>query len=87
VNTYLALQPHVRSDEQPLWHGAPDPRVWFAPADTFLIPFSILWCGFAIFWEAGVVAGGGPVFFSVVGIPFIAIGIYAPPTASPPGAR
>jgi hypothetical protein len=72
----MALQSNLRDNEQLLWYGVPDQRVWFAPADTFLIPFSILWCGFAIFWESSVVAGGGPAFFAAWGIPFIAMGIY-----------
>lgn len=72
----MELQTHLRADEQLLWYGVPDQRVWFAPADAFLIPFSIFWCAFAIFWESGVVAGGAPAFAEVWGIPFIAIGVY-----------
>jgi len=71
----MALQNHLRGDERLLWHGVPDPRVWFTPADAFIIPFSVLWCSFAIFWESGVVAGGGG-FFAIWGIPFIAMGLY-----------
>ena len=49
--------------------------MWFTPADAFLIPFSIFWCGFAIFWEAGVASSGASLFV-VWGIPFIAVGLY-----------
>lgn len=69
------LQPYLRPGEQLLWCGRPDPGVWFTAADLYLIPLSILWCGFAIFWEAGASQGGGP-FFTAWGIPFIAIGLY-----------
>jgi hypothetical protein len=69
------LQPCLRPGEQLLWHGRPDPRVWFAPADAFLIPFSILWCAFAVFWEASA-AGAGPVFAALWGIPFVVAGLY-----------
>jgi hypothetical protein len=41
-------------DEQVLWTGKPDPRVLFTWHDVFLIPFSLLWCGFvATFWLNG----------------------------------
>lgn len=72
----MALQAHLRTDEELLWHGVPDPRVWFVPADVFLIPFSVMWCAFAIFWESAALASGGPAFFGLWGIPFIAVGIY-----------
>src|SRR5207248_9093079 len=56
-------------DEQVLWVGQPDPRVLFVGADILLIPFSIMFCGFALFWEAGVLASTGrqgapPTFFA-----------------------
>jgi len=49
-----AIQPKVLSGESILWTGQPDTRVVFHKEDLFLIPFSLLWGSFAIFWEAGV---------------------------------
>lgn len=72
----MALQAQLRDNEQLLWHGVPDTRVWFAPADAYLIPFSIAWCAFAIFWESSVIRSGGPSFFAAWGIPFVAAGLY-----------
>lgn len=76
-------------DESVLWSGQPDPQRYFAPADVFLIPFSLLWGGFALFWEAGVLGlgvlglwgndsgeGGAPFFFVLWGIPFVLVGLY-----------
>jgi len=76
MDPLVELQTHLRADEQLLWHGVPDQRVWLAPADTFLIPFSIMWCAFAVFWESTVVADRGPVFAEVWGVPFVAAGAY-----------
>lgn len=75
MDDYARLEACLRPGEQLLWCGRPDPRLWFTSADIYLIPFSLLWCGFAVFWEAGASRSGGPVF-AVFGVPFIAMGLY-----------
>lgn len=74
VDPYL-LQRYLRPGERLLWSGRPDPAVTFTPADAFLIPFSVMWGGFAVSWEVGVSAGG-PNFGTIWGLPFVAIGLY-----------
>jgi len=85
---YQELQPELASGESVLWSGQPSTRVLFGPQDLFLIPFSLMWGGFAIFWEASVLgfAGflsgdftkgkGSPWFLVLWGIPFVVIGQY-----------
>jgi hypothetical protein len=70
------LAGRLQPGEQLLWCGRPDPAVLFARSDLTTIPFSILWLGFAIFWESGVIRSGGGPFAAIWGIPFIAIGSY-----------
>jgi hypothetical protein len=41
------------SDEAIEWTGRPNPAVVFHREDLYMIPFSLLWGGFAIFWLLG----------------------------------
>jgi hypothetical protein len=71
--------------ERLVWSGQPRSGIRFRGTDAILIPFSIVWCGFAIFWEvmasttAVVGKGGlGPIVmaFPLFGLPFVLIGLY-----------
>jgi hypothetical protein len=71
------LQDELLRDERVLWQGQPDPSKHFAPGDAFLVPFSLLWGGFAIVAPfAGATTEGGEPFFFIVAIPFSLFGLY-----------
>src|SRR5436190_24226654 len=70
------LRPHLSSDEKLIWTGKPRTGVLFRSSDAFLIPFSLLWCGFAVFWETMVLSTGFAFPFALVGIPFVLIALY-----------
>ncbi len=82
----MKLQPELSSGETIYWAGMPNPSVIFHSADWAAVPFSLLWGGFAIFWETSVLGYWGfaskspshPVsyFMALWGVPFVVIGQY-----------
>lgn len=69
------LRAELLPGERLFWTGRPDPRVLFTGADLFLVPFSVLWCGFAIFWFVSALKTAGPGFASF-GLLFVVVGLY-----------
>jgi hypothetical protein len=70
------VQQLVRLGEHLLWIGRSDPAVRFTPGDGFLIPFSIVWCAFAVFVDVEAISSGGPLFFDAWGLLFVCFGLY-----------
>jgi len=71
-----ALQKHIDKGEIILWAERPKQGIIFRSSDGCLIPFSLAWGGFAIFWETMVFVMDAPIFMALFGIPFVVIGLY-----------
>src|SRR5690242_8665153 len=82
IDTLAAMK--VQSDLNPgesiLWAGMPNPKVIFHSDDRLVIPFSLMWTGFFVFWEAGALGYLGTneksEFMAIWGIPFLVFGQY-----------
>jgi len=68
--------PYLNADETVYWVGQPSSKWLFNRTDILLIPYSLMWGGFALFWEASVLTSGAPFFFILWGIPFVIVGQY-----------
>lgn len=59
----------VGNQETLLWTDRPKQGFFLKQTDVFMIPFSLAWGGFAIFWEATVLTMDAPLLFKLWGIP------------------
>lgn len=78
------FQSYLLAGERILWTGQPKQGLVFSGKDILLVPFSLMWGGIAIAWNAaawfqafGGGSGDGPDwFFRLWGLPFLVVGLY-----------
>jgi hypothetical protein len=68
------LKDYLMPNERLLWAGKPVQGLRLQKSDWFMVPFSLIWCCFSIFWIFGASLGGG--YFGLFGIPFVLVGLY-----------
>ena len=74
-NDYQFSNPYIQPGEYVTWKGRPEKGNYLTPQAIVMIPFSLIWCGFAIFWEYNAIQSGVPAMM-LFGLPFVAIGLY-----------
>lgn len=70
------FQGRLLPGERIVWRGAPGGGILFSPSDIVMVPFSLVWCGFAIFWTVEATATHVLDFFTLWGAMFVCIGVY-----------
>lgn len=88
-NLEQQLADELNRGERLLWQGVPKQGLMLRVGDIFLIPFSALWFGGALFWEGSVLLAwafgnssmdaevtGIVSLFALFGIPFVLVGFY-----------
>lgn len=81
------LHARLLQGESIIWTGQPKQGLLFSPRDALLIPFSLIWGGFAIFWEytvltmtprmrIGAADDAFPIIFPLFGAIFVCAGLF-----------
>jgi hypothetical protein len=68
--------PWLDPGEKVLWEGAPGGGLRWRRSDWLMVPFSLLWCGFAVFWTVMAASEGAPAPMVAFGAGFVCIGLY-----------
>lgn len=70
------IQPRLGSTERLLWAGRPVQGVILRKSDVQMIPFALVWGGFALFWEYTALMSGAPPIMLLFGLIFVLVGVY-----------
>ncbi len=67
---------YLDPDEELIWEGAPEVRtILIRKWDALLIPFSLVWGGFAVLWNVSVWSEVAPHLLFLWGLPFLILGL------------
>ena len=72
----LDVRRQLLSGETIIWEGRPDGGFIFRPIEAFLVPFSLMWAGFAVFWNVTVWMTDANLAFKLFGLPFLIAALY-----------
>ena len=72
----ISVQFPLERGERLLWSGKPRQGIMVVPADAFIIPFSLVWAGFAVLWGLNALRTGAPLGFQLFGAFFVAAGLH-----------
>lgn len=67
---------YLAPGEQIRWSGRPAQGLALRASDFFLIPFSLVWFGFVVFWMVTAFASNAPTGVLPIGILFLFVGFY-----------
>lgn len=73
---YSFARAYMGPDEHILWRAKPQKGNLLSSGDYYMIPFSVLWFGFVVYWMYGVIKSDAPIFFPVFGGAFAVVGMY-----------
>jgi hypothetical protein len=76
IEDQQTLMRYLQPGESLLWVGRPPGRILFRKSDIFLVPFGLVWGGFAFFWEYSAYASGAPTLFLLIGGFFVVMGVH-----------
>ncbi len=74
-DNYQFCRPYLLPNESILWKGRPEKGNIITKREFIMIPFSVMICGFSLFWES-MALKSGQIFPVIWGLPFVAIGLY-----------
>jgi hypothetical protein len=72
-----AFQGLLLKGEKIVWWGQPAQGLLLTSRDWFMVPFSLLFASFAVFWESTVLnATNSPTIMKLWGVPFLLASLY-----------
>ena len=76
IEDQQAMSPYLQPNESLQWTGRPPGGLLFRRSDAVMVPFSLAWGGFAVYWEVMAYNSGAPPFFLLFGGIFVVVGLY-----------